>query len=37
VHGLAVLAGPGPLRDLPAPTRDHLEQLTLTLIDESLA
>ena len=37
VHGLAVLAGPGPLRDVPAATRDHLEQLTLTLIDESLA
>jgi len=37
VHGLAVLAGPGPLRDVPAATRDRLEQLTLTLIDESLA
>jgi AcrR family transcriptional regulator len=36
VHGLAVLAGPGPLRDVPGATRDHLEQLTLTFIDESL-
>ena len=36
VHGLAVLAGPGPLRDVPGATRDHLEKLTLTFIDESL-
>jgi hypothetical protein len=36
VHGLAVLAGPGPLRDVPGATRDHLEQLTLGFIDESL-
>ena len=36
VHGLAVLAGPGPLRDLPGAIRDHLEQLTLGFIDESL-
>jgi AcrR family transcriptional regulator len=36
VHGLAVLAGPGPLRDLPGATRDHLEQLTLAFIGESL-
>jgi AcrR family transcriptional regulator len=36
VHGLAVLAGPGPLRDLPGATRRHLEQLTLAFIDESL-
>ena len=36
VHGLAVLAGPGPLRDVPGATRDHLEQLTLAFIDESL-
>jgi len=37
VHGLAVLAGQGPLRDLPNATRHHLEKLTLTFIDESLA
>jgi hypothetical protein len=36
VHGLAVLAGPGPLRDLPDATRDHLEQLTLAFIGKSL-
>jgi hypothetical protein len=29
--------GQGPLRDVPAATRYHLEQLTLTVIDESLA
>jgi AcrR family transcriptional regulator len=37
VHGLAVLAGQGPLRDVPAATRHHLEELTLTFIDEGLA
>src|SRR6266704_4848896 len=37
VHGLAVLAGPGPLRDVPEATRHHLEELTLTFIDEALA
>jgi AcrR family transcriptional regulator len=36
VHGLAVLAGQGPLRDVPDATRHHLEELTLTFIDESL-
>ena len=36
VHGLAVLAGQGPLRDLPDATRRHLEELTLTFIDEGL-
>jgi AcrR family transcriptional regulator len=36
VHGLAVLAGNGPLRDVPDATRHHLEELTLTFIDESL-
>jgi AcrR family transcriptional regulator len=36
VHGLAVLAGPGPLRDVPGAARDHIEQLTLAFIDESL-
>ena len=37
VHGLAVLAGPGPLRDVPDAARRHLEELTLTFIDEGLA
>ena len=37
VHGLAVLTGPGPLRDVPDATRRHLEELTLTFIDEGLA
>jgi AcrR family transcriptional regulator len=37
VHGLAVLAGQGPLRDVPDAARDHLEELTLTFIDEGLA
>jgi len=37
VHGLAVLTGQGPLRDVPEATRHHLEDLTRTFIDESLA
>jgi AcrR family transcriptional regulator len=37
VHGIAVLAGEGPLRGLPDATRQHLGELTLTFIDESLA
>jgi AcrR family transcriptional regulator len=37
VHGLAVLAGQGPLRDVPDATRRHLEELTLTFIDGGLA
>jgi AcrR family transcriptional regulator len=37
VHGLAVLTGQGPLRDVPDATRRHLEELTGTFIDESLA
>jgi AcrR family transcriptional regulator len=37
VHGLAVLAGPGPLRGIPAATRRHLDELTLDFIEESLA
>ena len=37
VHGMAVLAGAGPLRDVPGETRDQLELLTLAFIDESLA
>ena len=36
VHGLAVLAGAGPLRDVPAAAREHLEQLTLAFINQSL-
>ncbi len=37
VHGLAVLAGQGPLRDVPDATRQRLEELTFTFIDEGLA
>jgi AcrR family transcriptional regulator len=37
VHGLAVLTGQGPLRDLPDATRAHLEDLTRTFINERLA
>ena len=37
VHGTAVLAGQGPLRDLPDATRRHLEHLTLTFLGDSLA
>ena len=37
VHGLAVLAGSGPLRDVPDATRHRLEELTFTFIGEGLA
>jgi AcrR family transcriptional regulator len=37
VHGLAVLTGQGPLRDVPDATRRHLGELTRTFIDGSLA
>ena len=37
VHGLAVLTGQGPLRDVSAATRDHLAELTFTFIGEGLA
>jgi AcrR family transcriptional regulator len=37
VHGLAVLTGQGPLRDVAAATRRRLDELTRTFIDESLA
>jgi AcrR family transcriptional regulator len=37
VHGTAVLAGEGPLRDLPAAARHRLAECTLAFIDESLA
>jgi AcrR family transcriptional regulator len=36
VHGLAVLAGQGPLRDLPEPARRHLEDLTLGFLNHGL-
>jgi len=32
-----VLAGSGPLRDVPEATRQHLEELTFTFIGEGLA
>jgi hypothetical protein len=32
-----VLAGQGPLREVPAPTRQHLEELTFSFIDRGLA
>ena len=37
VHGLAVLTGQGPLRELPDATRRHLEKLTSAFIGEALA
>jgi AcrR family transcriptional regulator len=37
VHGLAVLAGQGPLRDVPEAARQRLDQLTLAFIEEGLA
>lgn len=37
VHGLAVLTGTGPLRDVPDGTRQRLNDLTLTFIGQSLA
>jgi AcrR family transcriptional regulator len=37
VHGLAVLVGQGPLRDVPKATRRHLEELTFTFIGKGLA
>jgi AcrR family transcriptional regulator len=36
VHGLAVLAGRGPLRDIPDAMRQHLEELTLTFIGRAV-
>ena len=36
VHGLAVLTGQGPLRELPDATRRHLEKLTSAFIGEAL-
>jgi AcrR family transcriptional regulator len=37
VHGLAVLTGQGPLRDLPDTARRRIERLTFTFIGEGLA
>ena len=37
VHGLAVLEGQGPLRDVPDATRHRLDELTFTFIGEALA
>jgi AcrR family transcriptional regulator len=37
VHGLAVLTGAGPLRDVPEATRRHLEELTFVFLEEGLA
>jgi len=37
VHGMAVLAGQGPMRDLPEAAGRRLEQLTLVFIDGSLS
>ena len=37
VHGTAVLAGSGPLRDVPDTTRRHLQELTLSFIGGALA
>src|SRR5215469_14550752 len=37
VHGLAVLTGQGPLRELPDLTRRHLEKLTSAFIGKALA
>lgn len=37
VHGLAVLTGQGPLRDLPDAIRRRIEELTFTFIGEGLA
>lgn len=37
VHGLAVLTGQGPLRDVPDAARHRFEQLTLAFIAEGLA
>jgi hypothetical protein len=37
VHGLAVLTGQGPLRDVPDATRRHLEEVTRAFIEGGLA
>jgi AcrR family transcriptional regulator len=37
VHGLAVLAGPGPLRDIPEAARQRLDELVFAFIQAGLA
>jgi len=37
VHGLPVLTGQGPLRELPDAARRHPAELTFTFIQQSLA
>jgi AcrR family transcriptional regulator len=37
VHGLAVLTGQGPLRDIPDTTRQRLQELTFSFIGEGVA
>jgi AcrR family transcriptional regulator len=37
VHGLAVLAGAGPLRDVPAAARQHLGERVFAFIEDGLA
>jgi hypothetical protein len=37
VHGLAVLTGPGPLRDVPDAARHRLEERTFAFIGDGLA
>jgi len=37
VHGLAVLTGQGPLRDVPDATRHHLEELMRAFVEGGLA
>ena len=37
VHGLAVLTGHGPLRDIPDATRNHMEKLIRAFIEAALA
>ncbi|HEY7362262.1 MAG TPA: TetR-like C-terminal domain-containing protein, partial [Streptosporangiaceae bacterium] len=37
VHGLAVLAGQGPLRDIPDATRHHIEERMRAFIADGLA
>jgi hypothetical protein len=37
VHGLAVLTGQGPLRDIPDATRHHLEELMRAFVEGGLA
>jgi hypothetical protein len=37
VHGLAVLTGQGPLRDVPDATRHQVVERTFTFIGEGLA